>query len=391
MRWIKRLLVTLLILLALGVTGFFVLGPSITDRSMNRIVDLGPHAVTADAAALHQTLIVGDWHADSLLWNRDLTQRNDRGHVDFPRLLEGNVAVQVFTAVTKSPAGQRLLNNSADTRDNVTLLAIGQRWPVRTWTSLLERALYQSEKLHAYEQQLPDTLKIIRTRADLEAVIAARRAGQKLIGGILGIEGGHPLEGQMVNLDKLAAAGYRLIGLQHFFDNELGGSLHGNPELGLTAFGRQVVGEIVKRGFILDLAHSSPAVARDVIAMTDIPLVVSHTGVYGYCPSHRNFKDDLMQDIVRSGGVIGIGYWKTVVCKDISPAGIAKMVVKAIDILGEDHISLGSDYDGTVATSFDTSELAALTSALLEAGLTETQIRKVMGDNMLRVLRARLP
>ena len=91
-----------------------------------------------------------------------------------------------------------------------------------------------------------------------------------------------------------------------------------------------------------------------------------------------------------TGGVIGLGYWGEVACDDIAPGGIARMVRAAIDTVGEDHVSLGSDFDGSVTTAFDTSELPALTHALIEAGLTETQIRKVMGENMLRVLRDRL-
>ena len=179
------------------------------------------------------------------------------------------------------------------------------------------------------------------------------------------------------------------IGLQHFFDNELGGSLHGAGNAGLTEFGRSVVQAVVDRGLILDVAHSSPQVARDVLAMTDIPLVVSHGGIHKGCPVKRNFEDDLMRAIAANGGVIGIGYWKDAICDD-SPAGVAAAVKVGIEVVGEDHVALGSDFDGSVETTFDTSELSALTQAMLEAGLTPEQIRKVAGENMLRVIRARL-
>jgi microsomal dipeptidase-like Zn-dependent dipeptidase len=98
-----------------------------------------------------------------------------------------------------------------------------------------------------------------------------------------------------------------------------------------------------------------------------------------------------MQQIAQTGGTIGIGYWADVACGDITPEGIARMIRTAIDVVGEDHVSLGSDFDGSVATAFDTSELPALTHALLAGGLSKDQVRKVMGENMLRVLRARLP
>ena len=349
-----------------------------------------PYPVSDAAAALHGRLTVGDWHADSLLWKRDLLARGDRGQVDIPRLIEGGVALQVFTAVTKSPAGLNYDSNADDAFDNITLLAFGQLWPIRTWRSIYQRALYQAEKLHRFEAKSGGRLKIIRTRADLDNVLAARARGEVVVGGILGVEGLHPLEGKIANLQGLIDAGHRVFGLQHFFDNELGGSLHGIGNHGLTEFGRQVVAELAKRPVIIDVAHSSPQVARDVLKMTDVPIVLSHSGIHSHCPVKRNFPDDLMQAIAASGGVIGMGYWAEVACDDITPDGIARMIVAGIGVVGEDHISLGSDFDGSVATAFDTSELPALTDALLRAGLGEAQIEKVMGGNMLRVLRARL-
>lgn len=386
-KWLGRILLALVA----AVIALLYFGPGYVERSRNSVIEHDPYPVSPEARALHDTLIVGDWHADSLLWNRDLLARGSYGQVDIPRLLEGGVAIQAFTVVTKSPSGQNYDSNSAEASDNITPLAIAQLWPIRTWDSLLQRALYQAEKLREFENRAPDLLKIIRTRKDLETMLDLRDRGVIMVGGILGIEGAHPLEGNLENLDAIQAAGYRIVGLQHFFDNELGGSLHGESDNGLTEFGRSVVAEIESRNMILDLAHSSPQVARDVLAMTDMPLVVSHSGIHGFCPAKRNFPDDLMQEIAATGGVIGMGYWAEVACDRIDPAGIAAMIVTAIETVGEDHVSLGSDFDGSVETAFDTSELPALTSALLDAGLNQTQIAKVMGENMLRVLRERLP
>lgn len=386
-KWLGRLV---LLALVAGAIGFFGFLPGYVEDTRNNVIDHSPYPVSDEARSLHETLTIGDWHADSLLWSRDLTERGNRGQVDIPRLQDGNVAIQVFTAVTKSPAGQNYDQNADDARDNITLLAVGQMWPPRTWSSLLERALFQAEKLHEFEADAPEQLKIIRTRADLDGVLDARANGSPIVGGILGIEGAHPLELKLDNLDRIEAAGHRVIGLQHFFDNGLGGSLHGVSNRGLTDFGREVVASIAARGMVLDLAHSSPQVARDVLDMTEMPLIVSHTGVQAHCPVKRNYPDDLMQAIAATGGTIGIGYWDEVACGDITPSGIARMIRAAVELLGEDHVSLGSDYDGSVETAFDTSELAALTSALLDEGLSEPQIRKVMGENMIRVLRERL-
>ena len=384
-KWLGRLFFLLIPLL--GAVFFFA--PAYIEGGRNVVKPHDPYPVSPAAQALHDDLTIGDWHADPLLWRRDLNRRGTRGQVDIPRLIEGNVAVQVFTAVTKSPAGQNYDQNAADAMDNITLLALAQFWPPRTWNSLLERALYQAEKLERFEARSAGDLRILRTRADLEQLLEDRANGQKVVGGILGIEGSHPLEGDLANLQVLQDAGYRLIALQHFFDNALGGSLHGFGGIGLSEFGREVVREVDKRGLILDIAHSSPRVVAEVLEMTDIPIVVSHTGIHSNCPVKRNLSDKLMRRIAASGGVIGIGYWSDVTCDD-SPAGVAKTIKAAIDVVGEDHVSLGSDFDGSVTTAFDTSELAALTQAMLDAGLSERQIRKVAGENMLRVLRARL-
>lgn len=389
-KWLGRLL----LVVGVAVAAFLIVAPGHVEKSRNAVADHAPYPVGGAAKDLHASLTVGDWHADTLLWKRDPLELANRGQVDLPRLIEGNVAVQVFTAVTKSPAGQNYDSNSADARDNITLLAVGQLWPARTWDSIFERAVYQAERLHDAEARADGQLRVVRTKAELDAVLADRAAGKTVVAGLLGIEGAHPLEGDIANLQKLQDVGYTVIGLQHFFDNELGGSLHGIGNKGLTDFGREVVQAVVDRNLVLDVAHSSPQVAREVIEMTDIPIIVSHTGIYGNCPVKRNYEDALMKAIVHNGmdqggGVVGIGYWADVTCDD-SPAGVAKTVKAAVDLLGENHVSLGSDFDGSVATAFDTSELAALTQALMDAGLSEAQIRKVMGENMLRVLRARL-
>ena len=252
-RWFKRLLV----ISALAIVAFFVFAPAYLDKRRNPVIEHAPYAVSDAARTLHNSLVIGDLHADPLLWKRDLTKRNTRGQMDIPRLIEGNVTLQVFTAVTKSPAGQNIHQNEADARDNITLLAIGQLWPVPTWTSLYERALHQAKKLHRFQERSDGRLRIIRTEADLDALLDLKRAGEDVVGGLLGIEGAHPLEGDLDKLQGLVDAGYRLIALQHFFDNALGGSLHGTGDHGLTDFGRAVVTATVEQGLILDVAHSS--------------------------------------------------------------------------------------------------------------------------------------
>ncbi|MEO1689763.1 MAG: peptidase M19, partial [Pseudomonadota bacterium] len=130
---IKQALLALLALTVVAVAAFLAIAPGYVERSRNVVQAHAPFPVSDAAKALHADLTVGDWHADSLLWQRDIGTRGTRGHVDVPRLIEGGVALQVFTAVTKSPAGQNIQANDADAFDTITPLAIGQLWPPRTW------------------------------------------------------------------------------------------------------------------------------------------------------------------------------------------------------------------------------------------------------------------
>jgi microsomal dipeptidase-like Zn-dependent dipeptidase len=387
---IKRIAWGLLVLVLVAVVAGRLLVPAMLEKATNVVEPHAPHPVSAEARALHESLVVGDWHSDSLLWDRDLLERSTYGHVDVPRLIEGNVAIQVFTAVTRSPAGQNYERNSADALDNNTLLAVLQGWPMRTLTSRTERALYQAERLEEFAERAPDRLMIVRDRADLDDLLARRRDGEKIVGGVLGLEGSHALDGDLAALGRLFDAGYRVVGLQHFFDNEAGGSLHGESGEGLTRFGRDVVRESIARGMIVDVAHSSPQTVKDVLEMADVPVILSHTGINSHCESRRNIDDALMKRIAAGGGVIGVGYWADVVC-DHSPEGVVAAIRAAIDLVGEDHVSLGSDYDGATSVTFDTSELAALTHEMLAAGFSRREIEKVMGANLVRLLETTLP
>lgn len=346
--------------------------------------------VSAAAAQLHRSLLVGDLHADSFLWARDLEREADYGHVDLPRARRGNLAIQVFTAVTKSPRGQNYEQNSSAAGDNITLLAVAQAWPPRTWNSLLQRALYHAGRVAGLEDRAPEQIAVVRSAGDLRRVLKRRAGGSEQLAAILGIEGAHPLEGELENIGVLYDAGFRVMGLQHFFDNELGGSLHGENGAGLSAFGRAAVQEMERRAIVIDVAHSSEQVVRDVLALVERPLILSHTGLKGMCDSPRNISDELMKEIAARGGLIGVGYWKGAVCDD-SPRHIVETIRYAIDLLGVEHVALGSDYDGSVAVAFDASELGLLTDEMLRQGFTEQEIRRVMGENLRDFFLAQLP
>lgn len=334
-------------------------------------------------------MFIVDLHADSLLWNRDLNVRNTSGHVDIPRLIEGNVGLQVFTIVTKVPMGFHT-EPVEDTTDYITLLAIAERWPVTTWGSLLERALYQARKLHESAARSGGRFVVIKTASDLARYMSRRRHEHGMTAGLLGVEGAHALEGDLRNIDVLFEAGIRMIAPTHFFDNEIGGSAHGIAKGGLTEMGKEMIKRMQARHMVVDLAHASPRVIDDVLARSIKPVVISHTGVRGTCDHHRNLTDDQIKGIARTGGVIGIGYWDGAVCGTDVKA-IARAIRYTADLVGTQHVALGSDFDGVVTAPFDAAGLIVVTDALLAEGFNDDEVNMIMGGNVARVLMQTLP
>jgi membrane dipeptidase len=375
------------------VVAVFAFAPAAVERHYNTVPVRSPPPPSARAIALHRRLTIVDLHADSLLWARDLGRRSDRGHVDVPRLIEGNVAIEAFTVVTKSPRGLNNLRND-DRSDMITALSVVERWPPRTWTSLRERALYQAGKLRGTAERSEGRLTLLRTRDDLARYLDRRRTQPGITAGLLGLEGAHALEGDLGAVDTLFDAGFRMIAPTHFFDTEWGGSAHGVNKGGLTERGRGLVRRLEERRILLDLAHASPRTIADAVAMARRPVVVSHTGVKGTCDNIRNLSDGELRGIAGTGGLIGIGFWGPsgtgAVCGD-DAAAVARAIRYAIQVVGVDHVALGSDWDGTVSTPFDAAGLVELTDALLAAGLAEGDIEKVMGGNAVRLLSTALP
>jgi len=385
----RILILTSLLLSALAILAHFIIPPYM-DGQINTLIAHEDYTLSPEAQKLHKTLIIGDLHADTAFWQRNLLNRNDRGHLDLPRMREGNMAVQMFTVFTKVPDGLNYEKNSSDAKDRLTPLIVIQAWPIASWTSLTERALYQAGKMQQLAENNPEQFKLILNSNDLQSLLTRRAEGDDIVGGILGTEGSHALDGKLANIDRLYDAGFRMMSLQHFFDNKLGGSLHGESQQGLSEFGRSVVVKLLEKNIMIDVSHSSVQVVEDVMDITQKPLIVSHTGLKGNCDTARNLSDSLMKKIAQAGGLIGIGFWDAAVC-DASPEGIVKAMRYGIDLLGVDHIALGSDYDGAIAAPFDVSELAVLTDEMLKANFSEIEIRKVMGGNMMRYLKENLP
>ena len=364
-----------LAIIILGLLHFAVL--PYYDGKLNAVLISEPYLVPRSVREFHEQAFVADMHADSLLWGRDLGRRYQRGHADLPRLRAGGVDLQVFSAVTQVPRGLNYDSNPADS-DSLPILFVAAWRSPATWFDPRQRALAMAREL--FQLARNSSLTLVLRRHDLST------AGLK---GLLALEGMQALGGSEAALDELHAAGYRMMGLAHFFDNAIAGSAHGNKKYGLTDLGRRLVPRMEALGITIDLAHASPAAFADALTLARKPVVVSHGGVKGTCPGARNLSDDQLRGIARNGGVVGIGYWKGAVC-DASLAGITRAIRYAIGIAGIDHVGLGSDFDGSIEAPFDASGLPQLTASLLASGLSKDDVGKLLGGNLRRVLAVNL-
>ncbi len=324
-----------------------------------------------EARALHERYPAVDFHADSLMWSRwvgyDLHARHDPplpwaaigGHVDVPRLVEGGFGAQFFGLVS---------------------LPVGQRHG-------LARVI--DEQIDALEQQIshnPARLAKVWTAADIDA---ARARGA--MGALLGIEGAHALEGNVDLVDHFARRGVRYLGLSHFSKNEVSTPAYGrgqNHSEGLSAFGREVVARCEAHRMLVDLAHINKKGFLEVCAMATRPPIVSHTGVVGAFDHWRNIDDDQLRAVADLGGVVGVIFCPKFLGGD-GLAPVVKHLEHIISVCGEDAPALGSDWDGFIVPTndlCDAAHLPLLTDALLESGMREETIGKILHGNAMRVL-----
>jgi membrane dipeptidase len=384
-----RKLLTIAVILGLLVMAARLVGPSILERQQNHTLVPGPYHVSAEAEALHRTLLVADLHADSLLWGRNLLQPSHAGQIDLPRLMQGNVGIQAFTVFSTIPRGINIERND-DTTDLVPYIGMLQGWPFSAIGSPKGVALYEAGRLQKFVSNSNGALVLLRTRGDLTKFLQQRQAGAHVVAALLGTEGAQPLEGKIENLDALFSAGFRMMSPSHFTDTAVGGSAAGVTKGGLTSLGREWVKQMESHGMLIDVAHASADTLHDVTALATKPVVVSHTGVKGVCNNNRNLSDEQLRAVAATGGVIGVGFWDVAAC-GTDAAAIAKEIRYTVGVVGAEHVALGSDFDGAVTEPFDSSGLALITEALLQQGMSEHDIRLVMGENVARVLSQVLP
>jgi membrane dipeptidase len=243
----------------------------------------------------------------------------------------------------------------------------------------------------------------LATRArDIEQ---AKANGQ--VAGILSMEGAEGLEGDLGVLRMMYRLGVRWIGLTWNHRNQ---AADGLAELrtggGLTEFGVRLVQEMNRLGMIVDIAHLAPAGVRDVLATSEAPVVASHANAHALCPVPRNLSDEQLEDLAQTGGVVGVTYvpdfircgQETVPGGDTAPGTVPATLDMLLDhvdhivqVIGIDHVGLGSDFDGfgdpPPVGLEDVSCVPNVTAALLKRGYGADDVRKILGGNWLRVIR----
>ncbi len=351
------------------------------DRSYNTVSVKAPYQHSDRALRLLDSIrFIADLHCDALLWDRNLLKEHNYGAVDIPRMLRGGMGLQAFTIVTKVPKGMNYTSNTGET-DQLTLPFILAGRPMRSWFDLSQRTLVQCMALHDFARKSEGRFEVIETKADFKNYLSKRHANPNITAGFLGIEGLQALEADLENIDRFYQAGVRMMAPVHFFDTELGGSAHGVSKGGLTPFGKKAIRRMQELDILVDVAHASEAMIDDILRISQKPIINSHTGVQATCKSVRNLSDKHIRQIAAGGGLIGIGMFEGATCDD-TPASTARAIKHVIDLVGADYVAFGSDFDGAVRTHTDVTGLKLYVDEMLQLGISEADIHKVMGENV---------
>lgn len=303
--------------------------------------------------------MIVDGHADTLSRIALLGERlvDNSGHFDLTRARKAGIELQVLSIYSAERDANRAL----------------------------EEALFQ---IDYYEQEMMSCGEMaysVRSSRDLDDNLLQGR-----IGLMLHLEGAEALGTKMSNLRALYRLGVRSVGLTWNHRNLLAdGVMDAASGGGLSEWGREVIGEMNRLGMVVDLAHISPAGFSAAIQSACKPLIVSHANTLALCNHRRNLSDEQMRAIAQIGGIVGVTFVPGFVATgDASVEILVDHICRMIEIMGEDHVALGSDFDGTETTVIsDVSAYPLLLAALKNRGLTATQIEKVLRDNFLRVLK----
>eukprot|EP00002_Diphylleia_rotans_P012812 TRINITY_DN2501_c0_g1_i1.p1 TRINITY_DN2501_c0_g1~~TRINITY_DN2501_c0_g1_i1.p1 ORF type:complete len:382 (+),score=76.77 TRINITY_DN2501_c0_g1_i1:71-1216(+) len=270
----------------------------------------------------------------------------------------------------------------------------GQFWSVYVPCSHLNRdavraTLDQVDVARRLEQLYPETFRLVYTANQIEE---AFKAGK--IASLIGMEGGHSIDNSLATLRMFYELGARYMTLTHNCHLTWVDSCCENPAQigGLSSFGKDVIFEMNRLGMLVDISHVTPDVMHDVLEVSRAPVIFSHSSVYKLCPVARNVPDDVLLKLKQNRGVIMINFYANFV--EINGNATLVDVANHIDyvknLIGIDYVGLGADYDGvsTLARGLeDVSKYVYLTAELLDRGYTDTDIAKLIGGNVIRVLR----
>jgi len=367
--------------------------------------------VAERAKQLHDRAIVIDSHDDTtqrLVYDKTfkIDARNPNGNIDIPRMREGGLDALFFSIwVPSEVTGPPAVKSAMDQID----------------------AVREAVRLH------PGDFLLATTAADVR-----RAAAERKIAALMGMEGGHMIDDDMRLLRNYAALGVRYLTLTHFKNNNWADSSTDKPaHNGLTAFGKDVVRELNRLGVMVDISHVADKTFYDALAVTTAPVIASHSSCRAIANHPRNMTDDMLRALAKNGGVVMINYHAGFLSEEFRVASekksgniVAKMaamskkcggneacttmegeridheammrgelpkvgwekIVEHIDhavkAAGADHVGLGSDFDGATMPigMEDASKLPKITDALLKKGYSETDVQKILGGNILRVM-----
>lgn len=335
--------------------------------------------ISKEAIDVYLDSDVLDLHIDSFIWHRifgyDLRKRHGTGlfnarfysQIDFPRILEAQMTGATWI-ITTNPGRT-------------------SRGRARTFVKNLQR-------LRGLFDSVSEQFRIVRNVAEYRA---ARAAGKHAA--FVGIQGGNALDDGLEALDLIPDDLVLRITLVHLSSSSLGvtsSPMKAGGDTGLTAFGRDYIRRLNEKKIFVDLAHISKQGFFEAVAIHDKsqPLLVTHTGVDGVHRHWRNLDDDQIRAVADTGGTIGIMYAPHFLGDSMfggRAASIIDHVEHIVNTVGEDHASLGSDWDGAIPTPRDMPtclELPRLAQIMLDRGWTDTRIQKVLGKNYLRVIEA---
>ena len=316
---------------------------------------------------VHDRYGIFDAHCDTVQYftgekgSYNFLGENNRAQVDLPRLKTGGVKAQIF-ALFIEPGFK----------------AAG---------GALKRCLYLLDAYYRTVEYCKDDLVTVYNYREMLDVLKLEK-----IAALLSIEGGEALEGDLGVLRELYLSGIRGMGLTWNQENEIAGAAMDGPGgAGLKSFGRDVVREMNRLGMIIDLAHISSRGFMDVLKITDTPVIVSHANTAELCNHPRNLTDEQMKALRENKGVLGLSFYPTFIEHEKADMGrLLDHFEHAAFVLGVDHIGVGSDFDGidiVLKELKDVSFLPRLTIGLRERGFTEEEIRKILFENFLRMVK----